>query len=162
MPVVEASVEIGAAADDVFDLAQDYELRLSWDPFLRAMRFLDGAREADVGVRVWVRAKNGLVMTVEYVTLQRPRTVAMKMIEGPWFFRRFAGSWRFHEHAAQQTTATFRYVFDSRPAWMRAVVDPVIARVFQRDIEARLRGLKRASENPEMRARLTTHREPRR
>lgn len=154
MPVVEASVEIAAAAHDVFDLAQDYDLRLLWDPFLRAMRFLDGATEADVGVRVWVRAKNGLTMTVEYITLQRPASVAMKMVEGPWFFRRFAGSWRFAEKEPGRTTAVFRYAFETRPAWLRVVVDPVIEKVFARDIEARLRGLKQAAEDGTLLARL--------
>jgi ribosome-associated toxin RatA of RatAB toxin-antitoxin module len=152
--VIESSIVIAASAVDVFDLAQDYELRLAWDPFLRAMRFLDGATEADVGVRVWVRAKNGLAMTVEYITLQRPHSVAMKMTDGPWFFRRFAGSWRFAESQSGHTTATFRYAFETRPSLLRTVVDPVIARVFQRDIDARLRGLKHAAEDPAMLSRL--------
>jgi len=45
MPVVEESLLIRAPQQPLFDLAQDYRLRLKWDPFLRDMRFLDGARE---------------------------------------------------------------------------------------------------------------------
>src|SRR5712692_11335562 len=45
MPVVEESLLIRAPQQPLFDLAQDYRLRLKWAPFLRDMRFLDGARE---------------------------------------------------------------------------------------------------------------------
>jgi len=50
VPVVDAKIEIEAAVADVFDLAQDYDLRLRWDPFLRDMKFRDGAVEAAPGV----------------------------------------------------------------------------------------------------------------
>ena len=40
MPIVEAKIEVEAAQGDVFDLAQDYDLRLRWDPFLREMKFV--------------------------------------------------------------------------------------------------------------------------
>ena len=50
MPVVGESLLIRAPQQSLFDLAQDYRLRLKWDPFLRDMRFLNGAREAAIGV----------------------------------------------------------------------------------------------------------------
>src|SRR4051812_4246920 len=95
MPAVEDSLRIRAPQDALFDLSQDYALRLKWDPFLRGLRFLQGATEPDVGVRVWVQAWTGLTMTVEYVSYNRPHVVAMRMIRGPLLFRSFAGSWRF-------------------------------------------------------------------
>jgi hypothetical protein len=63
-------------------LAQDYGARLRWDPFLTDMKFRHGAAEAAVGVQAWVRARNRFSMTAEYITLDRPNAVAMKMIEG--------------------------------------------------------------------------------
>ncbi|WP_434420661.1 hypothetical protein [Nannocystis pusilla] len=57
------------------------------------MKFRGGAGEAAVGVRVWVRARNGLAMEVEYITVNAPEQVAMKMTEGPWLFRQFSGAW---------------------------------------------------------------------
>src|SRR5579872_6013221 len=95
MQTVEDSILIAAPPEPLFALAQDYALRLQWDPFLREMKFLDGATEAAAGVRVWVRAWNGLTMEVEYVTVKPPHVVAMKMRRGPWIFERFVGSWRF-------------------------------------------------------------------
>jgi ribosome-associated toxin RatA of RatAB toxin-antitoxin module len=146
MPVVEESILIRAPQAPLFDLAQDYRLRLRWDPFLRDMRFLDAAREAATGARVWVKAWTGLTMVVEYVALNRPEVVAMKMVEGPLFLRQFAGSWRFHAHPGGSTEVIFRYVFETRWPRLRWLIDPIVVWVFGRDVRERLRGLKRAVE----------------
>ena len=146
MPEVEESLLIRAPRQPLFDLAQDYRLRLKWDPFLRDMRFLDDAREAAVGVHVWVKAWTGLTMVVEYVVLNRPEVVAMKMVEGPIFLRQFAGSWRFKPHPSGSTEVIFRYVFETRWRRWRWLFDPIVAWVFGRDIRKRLRGLKRGVE----------------
>jgi len=146
MPVVEESLLIRSSQQQLFDLAQDYRLRLKWDPFLRDLRFLDDAREAAVGVRVWVKAWTGLTMVVEYVGLKRPDMVAMKMVEGPVLFQQFAGSWRFQPHPGGSTEVIFRYVFETRWRRLRWLFDPIVGWVFGRDIRKRLRGLKRGAE----------------
>ena len=146
MPVVEESILIRAAQRPLFDLAQDYRLRLKWDPFLRDLRFLHDAREAAVGVRVWVKAWTGLTMVVEYVALNRPEVVAMKMVKGPVFLRQFAGSWRFHPHPSGSTEVVFRYVFETRWPRLRWLFDPIVGWVFGRDVRERLWGLKRGVE----------------
>jgi ribosome-associated toxin RatA of RatAB toxin-antitoxin module len=146
MPIVEDSILVAAPQEPLFRLAQDYRLRLRWDPFLREMKFLLGATEAAVGVRTWVRAWNGLTMETEYTTVKSPDVVAMKMTRGPWFFSHFAGSWRLRPHPSGAVEVTFRYAFTTRWPLLRAVLDPVIQRVFLRDIRGRLRGLKRGAE----------------
>lgn len=146
MPVVEESLLIRAAQLPLFDLAQDYRLRLKWDPFLRDMRFLNGARGAAVGVRVWVKAWTGLTMVVEYVGLNRPEAVAMKMVEGPFFLQQFAGSWRFRAHPSGSTEVIFRYIFETRWRRLRWLFDPIVRWVFGRDVRERLRGLRRGVE----------------
>ena len=146
MPVVEESLLIRAPQQPLFDLAQDYQSRLKWDPFLRDMRFLDDAREAAIGVRVWVKAWTGLTMVVEYVVLNRPEVVAMKMVKVPFFLRQFAGSWRFKPHPSGSTEVIFRYVFETRWPRLRWLFDPVVGWVFGRDIRKRLWGLKRGVE----------------
>ncbi len=155
MQIVEDAIHIATPAEPLFALAQDYALRLEWDPFLREMRFLDGATEAAPGVRVWVRAWNGLTMEVKYVTVTAPHVVAMKMRRGPWFFEQFAGSWRFEQHPDNTTTVTFRYAFTTRWHWLRRFVDPLIRWVFRRDLRARLRGLKDGAERKELLSRLS-------
>ncbi|MGH7389708.1 MAG: type II toxin-antitoxin system RatA family toxin [Candidatus Rokuibacteriota bacterium] len=146
MPVVESAIEIAAPRDKLFALAQDYGLRLRWDPFLREMRFRGGAGRAAVGVRVRVKARNGLTMEVEYVTFQPPEQVAMKMIHGPFFFEHFAGSWRFKASGSDRTTVTFRYVFSTRFRLVRPLLDAIVKGVLLYDVRARLRGLKTCAE----------------
>ncbi len=110
------------------------------------MRFLNDAREAAVGVRVWVKAWTGLTMVVEYVGLNRPEVVAMKMVEGPIFLRQFAGSWRFQPHPSGSTEVIFRYVFETRWQRLRWLFNPIFGWVFGRDLRERLWGLKRGVE----------------
>ncbi|MEZ4451654.1 MAG: SRPBCC family protein [Nannocystaceae bacterium] len=146
MPVVEDSERIRAPQGQLFDLAQDYGLRLRWDPFLRSIRFLDGASAAGPGVKVWVRAWTGLTMTVEYTRVARPGAVAMKMIAGPKIFRRFAGSWRFVAEDDGTTTVIFRYAFATRWPALAWMIDPGIAAMLRRDVRQRLAGLRRGAE----------------
>lgn len=158
MPAVQDSIVIDAPQEPLFRLLQDYHLRLRWDPFLREMRFLDGASVAAVGVRTWVRAWTGLTMETVYTALSSPDVVAMKMTRGPFFFAQFAGSWRLEPDADSQGRAvrvTFRYTFQTRWAWLRAVLDPIIQRVFLRDIRGRLAGLKRGAERDGLLRQLT-------
>src|SRR5262245_9761200 len=114
MPTVEATIRIEKPAEGVFALSQDYGLRKLWDPFVREMRFLDGARAAGNGTRVWVRAWTGLTMEAQYVSYRPPRSVAMKMRRGPWFFSMFAGTWIFEPDGCDATVVTFRYAFRTR------------------------------------------------
>ena len=150
MPIVEASEMIDTPKDRLFALAQDYYVRLEWDPFLSSMEFLDGAREAALGVRVRVRSKRGLTMEVEYTTLEPPDRVAVRMVNGPFFFESFAGAWRFDAITPEQTEVRFRYSFKTRWPLLRLVADPLISAIFQRDIRARLRGLKQAAETTDI------------
>jgi ribosome-associated toxin RatA of RatAB toxin-antitoxin module len=154
MPIVESAIAISAPRDKLFALTQDYDLRLRWDPFLRELRFLPGVDHPAVGARVRVLARNGLTMEVEYVTFQEPEHVAMKMLHGPFFFERFAGSWRFKVSGSVGTTVTFRYAFSTRYALVRPLLDAVIKAVFLRDIRARLRSLKACAETTDILSRL--------
>jgi ribosome-associated toxin RatA of RatAB toxin-antitoxin module len=156
MPIVESSIRIRAPKEQLFALTQDYYLRLEWDPFVSAIQFLDGAKEAAVGVRVLVKSKRGLTMEVEYTTVESPHRVAIKMLKGSFFFQQFAGAWRFVDAPPDQTTVHFRYSFQTRWRLLRWAIDPVIRRVFLRDIEARLRGLKHAAETTDILKRLPT------
>ena len=146
MPVVSGSIAINAPADALFALSQDYALRREWDPFVRAMRFLDGAPESAKGVRVWVRAWTGMTMEVVFTSFLPPTSVAMKMTRGPRLFRKFAGAWLFKRLANGSTEVTFRYSFTTRWRALRRIIDPIIRWIFRRDIRGRLRGLKRGAE----------------
>lgn len=156
MSVVEDSILVSASPEEAFDLSQDYDLRLKWDPFLSELRFLDAATTTAQGVKTWVRSKGGLEMTAEYVAVDRPRVVAIRMLtgQGPWFFATFGGSWRFRPVAGASTgretttEVSMRYTFELAPSLrlVRWAAERVVRRVFLHDVRARLAGLKRGLE----------------
>jgi ribosome-associated toxin RatA of RatAB toxin-antitoxin module len=146
MPIVEHTADIRGTPAQLFALTRSYELHHEWDPFLREMRLLNGATEVALGVREWVRAYTGLSMEVEYISFAPPHAVAMKMVRGPFFFAQFAGSWRFKAVSACDTAVTFRYSFKTRWKKLEPLLDKLICRVFQRDVRARVLGLKRGVE----------------
>src|SRR5690349_5911791 len=111
----EKSVAIDASPGALFDLSQDYDRRLEWDPFLRSARLVGDARAAGVGVRALCVARSGWAMETEYVSFNPPRATAVKMTRGPWFLDSFAGSWRFEEEAPGRTRVSFRYSLTARP-----------------------------------------------
>ncbi|MCG8425393.1 MAG: SRPBCC family protein [Proteobacteria bacterium] len=146
MPIVAATTVIRAPRADVYDISQDYHMRLNWDPFVREIAFLDGAVETAPGVKVWVKAKNRLTMVAEYISVNKPERVAVRMVEGPWFLANFAGTWVFAAVERDLTEVRFRYSFALRPRFLRWPGDALVRAVFRADLQARLRGLKRYAE----------------
>jgi ribosome-associated toxin RatA of RatAB toxin-antitoxin module len=142
------SIVIVAEPEALFQLSQDYERRLEWDPFLKSAELLDGAREAGVGVRALCVDRKGTAMETEYISFNPPRAVAIKMTRGPWFLISFAGSWRFEEVGRGQTRVSFQYSLQARPRWLSWLANPVLARIFARDTRRRLEALKEAVEKP--------------
>ena len=146
MPTFERSIEIKATPDVLFDLTQNYDLRLSWDQFLKEARLIGAATEPAVGARAWCVARNGLGMETEYVSFKRPEVVAIKMTKGPAVFESFAGSWRFEEAGPNSTRVIFRYHFSLRFGWLGALANPLMQAVLARETAKRLGYLKGAAE----------------
>ena len=130
------SIEVAAEPAVLFDLTQDYTHRLDWDPFLREARLIDGAESPGVGVRAWCVARNGLGMETRYVSFNPPGACAVEMTRGPWFFRSFAGSWRFEGIGPGRTRVTFTYSLDGRPVFLSGLLRLVFARETRRRLEA--------------------------
>lgn len=161
MPNIKCHRVIQAAQADLFALAQDYGVRLEWDAFSRRLVFLDGAKQAAVGVRAWGRAWNGLTMVVEYITVNPPNVAAMQMVRGPFFFARFSGSWKFTALGPNKTRVTFNYHFTTPWKYLRPFLDAVLHRVLSWEMERRLRDLQRSAEETDILGRVTTFRIPR-
>ncbi len=142
MPTFERSILVRAPAAALFDLMQDYERRLAWDPFLREARLVDATRSA-VGVRAWCVDQRGRGMETEYVSFDRPHRVAVKMTRGPWIFRKFAGAWIYDAVDESVTRVTFKYHVEARLRLGR-LGDAVLTRVFAREMDARLKALAEA------------------
>lgn len=97
-----------------FDYTQDYSKRLAWDTFLKKADIIDGAKKADIGVKTYCVAKNGIGMETEYVTFNRPKVTAVKMTDNSYLFKSFLGSWTFKETENEVTEVVFLYSFQLR------------------------------------------------
>lgn len=144
MASVESRVAIRAPVEFVYRTSQDYSVRYDWDPFPANISVVSGDPEVlSVGTQVHVKSKLGMDMIVEFVQVTPPSRAAVKMISGPWFLEKFAGSWIFHEsESGSQTVARFRYTIIARPKALRLLVEPLAALYFSRTISKRLAGLK--------------------
>jgi len=144
---IEHTIEIRADRSAVFALTQDYDRRLSWDPFLKEARLLGDATHAAIGVRAWCVARNGIGMETEYITFDPPDVAAVKMTRGPAFLSSFAGSWVLRAGQSGATRVAFRYHFVPRPRWLGFLIGPIFRLVFARETRRRLAALKAALEN---------------
>lgn len=145
MGTVRCHAEIAAPQAGLYALTQDYSARPLWDPVHGDARTLEDGR-------VRYRAKDGMTMTVRYVSHEAPARVAMTMTDGPFYFRRFSGAWIFKALDAGRTEVTFNYSFELR--WGLGLVDGFVARRLERTMNARLEGLKDYAESPPGRSRL--------
>jgi ribosome-associated toxin RatA of RatAB toxin-antitoxin module len=123
-----------------FDYTQDYKNRLKWDSFLKRAELMNGATKADKGVQAYCVAKNGFGMITEYVSYNRPRATAIKMIKGSFMFKAFLGSWTFKETDSLQTEVIFLYSFKLRFPFDLAT--GLIKRNLQLNVRRRLIDLK--------------------
>ena len=142
----EASIDIRAKPERVFDLIHDYGRRLEWDTFLKEACILDGAGRAGLGVKTRCTGRSGfggLAMETVYVSYDRPGVAAVKMTNGPAVLQTFAASIRQAEVAPGVTRVTYRFNFSTRPRWLRPILDRLAAALFLREVRHRLAALKR-------------------
>jgi hypothetical protein len=92
MPTIQSEIVVRVNNKMLFNLTQDYCIRLKWDPFLREARLLGEATEIGIGVRAWCVARIGIGMETEYVFINKPNVVSIKMTSGPNIFKQFAVS----------------------------------------------------------------------
>ncbi len=132
-------------AEMVFDFTQDYSNRLKWDTFLKRADLIDGALNADKGVKAYCVAKNGIGMVTEYVTFNRPKVTAIKMTKGPYLFKSFLGSWTFKELPDNKTEVIFLYSFSLKFPFN--LLTKFIKNNLQSNVKQRLIDLKNKIEN---------------
>lgn len=144
MASVESHLTIKAPVDFVYRISQDYAVRYDWDPFPENIAVISGDPDMlSIGTRVQIKSKLGMGMLVEFVQIMPPTRAAVKMVSGPWFLEKFAGSWIFQPGQADaQTEARFRYTIVARPKALRLLVEPLAALYFSRVVSRRLAGLK--------------------
>jgi hypothetical protein len=135
---------IPAASHVTFDLIHDYARRLEWDTLLQAA-YLDGGDVADKGVTavcVGRRSLGGIALRTVYVSFDRPRVAAVKMVNTPAFFQSWAASIRHENISDQESRITYRFHFVTKPRILRFILDPIMGMVFLWETRKRLRALK--------------------
>lgn len=150
MPSVESSILVYKPQQDIFNLSQNFELRSEWDPFLTEVKYLNNATESAKGVQVKVKARNHLSMIFEYIFLNNPKSTAIQMVSGPFFFKKFAGSTKFTEVNPDVCRIQFRYNFVIKWYYLSFIVSPIVKYVFQKNMDIRLKNFKRVSEQTDI------------
>jgi ribosome-associated toxin RatA of RatAB toxin-antitoxin module len=138
-------IKINGTQEIIFDYTQDYNNRLNWDTFLKKAELIDGATDANKGVKAFCVARNGMGMETEYVTFNRPKVTAIKMTKGPFLFRTFLGSWTFKDLGNGVTEVTFLYSFELRFPFN--LMTYFVKGNFQNNVRQRLLDLKTCIEN---------------
>jgi hypothetical protein len=150
MPVVSAETVVRVTPDVAFGVSQTTgEVRLRWDPFIRAQHLMDGASRPGKGVRTFTRSRHGFSMVSRYVSYSPGSNVGMTMETGPWFFDVFGGGWRFEPHG-NGTLARWKYNFAIKPRWLQVVGNPLGTWLLGRDIRRRIEAFARACHDPDI------------
>ncbi|WP_182525149.1 SRPBCC family protein [Nocardioides dongkuii] len=158
MPHVTAETWVPVPPETAFAVSQTTgEIRLLWDPFIRAQRLIDADRPG-AGVHTWTHARVGPKMVSRYVSYRPPTSVGMTMEQGPWFFATFGGGWRFtpeERDGVAGTRTVWKYTWAGKPAWLAPVADRVGSWLLGREIRARIAAFARACEDPRVLAAVT-------
>lgn len=145
---------IPAPSEAVFDLLHDYDRRLQWDTLLSAAYLTDGCVRAEAGatsVCVGRRSLGGIALKTIYVTFDRPRLAAVKMLNQPPLFGTWAASIRHEDLGPAQSRITYTWTFTARPRRLAWLLEPIMQRLFTWETRRRLAALRRyfaRSESP--------------
>jgi hypothetical protein len=145
MPHGSLSEVIAAPSGEVFDLVHDYNRRLEWDTLLSAAYLTEGSEHAELGARSVCVGRWSLLriaLRTEYVTFDRPRLAAVKMVNRPPLFDTWAASIRHDNLPGGCSRVTYTWTFTARPRYLAWLVEPVMQRVFCRETVRRLTALK--------------------
>lgn len=135
-----------ASCEQVFDLLHDYERRLEWDTLLSAAYLTDGHTRAGLGattVCVGRSLLGRIALQTVYVTFDRPRLAAVKMVNAPPLFASWAASIRHDELGPTSSRLTYTWSYAARPRWLAWLLEPVIGRIFYWETRKRLRALRK-------------------
>jgi hypothetical protein len=138
-------LEMPASSGEVFDLLHDYNRRLEWDTLLSAAYLADGHERAELGatcVCVGRSILGRIALKTVYVTFDRPRLAAVKMVNSPPLFASWAASIRHDDLGPASSRLTYTWSFAARPRWLAWLLEPIMGRIFQWETRKRLKALR--------------------
>jgi hypothetical protein len=146
VPTIEIKETIPASADAVFALVHDYRRRLEWDTLLSEAylepEFLEAARGA-ISVCRGRLILGGFAVRTRYITFEKGKVAAVKMLNQPPFFDSFAASIRHLKISENESEIVYKLNFAAKPKWLRWFLQPAMSKVLAWETGKRLGALKR-------------------
>lgn len=145
MPTAEIKEIIPASAEAVFDLLHDYQRRLEWDTLLQKAYLEDDFSESCKGAISVCQGKailGGFAVRTQYVTFERGKVAAVKLLNQPPFFDTFAASIRHTELGENQSEIIYKVNFTAKPKFLRWILHPIMKVILVWETKKRLVGLK--------------------
>lgn len=148
MKTIKEEIEVLSPQEELFDLTQDYQRRLEWDPYLREAYLLNGAVDAEVGVQSVCTNHRGSVMVSKYVSFKRPKVAAVTMVSGPYILKSFSGAWNIKTISDSSSLLVFTYNFELKGGIIGRLLQPLASFLFRLDMRKRLHAIKLYIEQP--------------
>ena len=146
MPTAEIKETIPASAADVFKLIHDYKRRLEWDTLLQEAYLEPEFSEAARGAISVCRGKTflgGFALRTEYVSFEKGKVAAVKLLDNPPFFDTFAASIRHFPIDENLSEIIYKVNFTAKPSFLRPILHPLMRMVFVWETRKRLAALKK-------------------
>lgn len=145
MPAAEIREIIPASTEAVFELLHDYKRRLEWDTLLQEAYLEPEFEKSDKGAISVCRGKRilgGFAVRTEYVSFEKGKVAAVKMLNRPPFFESFAASIRHFDIDDEHSEVVYKVNFTAKPRWLRPILNPLMRAVFVWETRKRLEALK--------------------
>lgn len=145
MPHGVVTEVLPGSAAEVFQLIHDYDRRLEWDTLLREAYLEPEHPQATVGAVAVCRGRRrlgGFALRTVYISFDPGRVAAIRMINRPPFFDRFAATIRHTPIDAFSSQVEYKFDFTARPSGLRWLLHPAMQRVFAWETRRRLHALR--------------------
>ena len=146
MPTAEVREIINAPASEVFALLHDYRRRLEWDTLLQEAYLEPEFEKAERGAISVCRGRpilGGFALRTEYISFEKGKVAAVKMLNQPPFFETFAASIRHIEINENTSEVIYKVNFSAKPYWLGVILHPLMRRIFVWETRKRLKSLKK-------------------
>ena len=145
MPKEEVKDIIPADAASVFELLHDYERRLEWDTLLQKAYLENEFEKAEKDAISVCQGRNflgGFALRTKYVSFQPGKVAAVKLLNCPPFFDKFAASIRHRDLGENSSEIIYQYNFEAKPKFLRFILNPIMSFIFGIETKKRLKALR--------------------
>ena len=135
-----------ASAAVAFDAFHHHHWRSRWDSLVKNTQVVGGAPCPYVGA-ITENTGRGLLsalqMRTEFVSYDRPRVAAARMLGTSFPFRRWAASMQHRDTDAHSSVLIYTYTFEAGPGPLGRLIEPVVEWVFIRQTRRRFQRMQR-------------------